>query len=716
MNFQETSNFIWQIADEILRDDFKRGKYPDVILPFTVLRRLDCILAPTKDAVLERYEFLKEKGLENPDGQLRKAAGDKSFYNISGYDFKKLLEDKKNLSKNLIVYLNGFSENMREVIDKFSLRTTINTLDSKNLLVPLITKFTESKVDLSPDKIDNHTMGTIFEDLIGRFNEQMNENPGEHFTPREVIQLMVRLVLRGDEAALKQPGVIRTIYDCACGSGGMLSIAKDYIQKNINSSANIRLYGQEVNDETFAVCKSDMLIKGDDKDADKIKSGSCFSNDGHSDQKFDYMLVNPPYGKDWKKEKEFIDAEVARGELGRFEAGTPRINDGQLLFLQHLISKMKPVEEGGSRIAIILNGSPLFTGDAGGGESEIRRWILENDWLETIVALPGQLFYNTGITTYIWVLSNHKPEYRKGKVLLVNGAATYKVKERRKEKEIEFFAQKMRKSLGDKRNELGEEHIDKLDDLAFNFDAGDFAKIFDNTDFGYRKITIERPLRLNFQTSLERIAKLKVSSAFINLASSKKKGAAGEAEIKAGEELQALILDALDLIAADKLYKNRQEFKEVIDAALTTAKESKSKVNQLSLLESGTAKVKLTAKVKNLILAGLSEKDETADICFDDEGNPEPDPDLRDYENVRLKEDIYTYFEREVKPHVPDAWINETVKDEKDGQVGKVGYEINFNRHFYQYQALRPRVEVRREILTLQTHFIKIFGAMEGES
>ncbi|WP_313926646.1 class I SAM-dependent DNA methyltransferase [Anabaena sp. FACHB-1237] len=712
MNFQETSNFIWQIADEILRDDFKRGKYPDVILPFTVLRRLDCILAPTKDEVLKRYEFLQEKGLQKPDGQLRKAAGGKSFYNVSGYDFKKLLEDKKNLAKNLIAYLNGFSENMREVIDKFSLRTTINTLDSKNLLVPLINKFSE--VDLSPDKIDNHTMGTIFEELIRRFNEQMNENPGEHFTPREVIKLMVRLVLRGDETALKQPGVIRTIYDCACGSGGMLSIAKDYIREKINSSADIRLYGQEVNDETFAVCKSDMLIKGDDKDADNIKSGSCFANDGHADQKFDYMLVNPPYGKDWKKEKEFIDAEVARGKLGRFEAGTPRINDGQLLFLQHLISKMKPVEEGGSRIAIVLNGSPLFTGDAGSGESEIRRWILENDWLETIVALPGQLFYNTGITTYIWVLSNRKPEYRKGKVLLVNGAATYKVKERRKEKEIEFFAQKMRKSLGDKRNELGEEHIDKLDDLAFDFNAGEFAKIFDHTDFGYRKITIERPLRLNFKTSPERIANLKASSAFINLASSKKKGAAGEEEIKAGQELQALILDALDLIDSDKVYKNRQKFKEVIDAALTKTKQSKSQVNQLSLLESGTAKVKLTAKVKNLILAGLSEKDETADICFDDEGNPEPDPDLRDYENVKLKEDIYTYFEREVKPHVPDAWINETVKDEKDGQVGKVGYEINFNRHFYQYQALRPRVEIAAEIEVLKSRLFAIFNEKAG--
>ena len=383
-NFQETSNFIWQIADEILRDDFKRGKYPDVILPFTVLRRLDCVLAPSKQKVLDKHQTLTDKGLQNLDGQLRKAAG-KSFYNISKYDFPTLLDDSKNIGKNTIAYLNGFSANMLEVVDKFSLRTTINTLDSKGLLFLLIKKFSE--VDLSPDRIDNHMMGTLFEDLIRRFNEQMNENPGEHFTPREVIRLMVRMMLRGDEVALKQQGVVRTIYDCACGSGGMLSIAKEHIIKNINPSADIRLFGQEVNDETFAVCKSDLLIKGDDRDADNIMPNSSFSDDGHAGKRFDYMLVNPPYGKDWNKDEKTVKAETGKGQ--RFEAGTPRKNDGQLLFLQHLISKMKPVSEGGSRIAIVLNGSPLFTGDAGSGESEIRRWVLENDWLETIVALPS---------------------------------------------------------------------------------------------------------------------------------------------------------------------------------------------------------------------------------------------------------------------------------------------------------------------------------------
>jgi len=419
-NFQEIANFVWSIADEILRDDIKRGKYPDVILPFTVLRRLDCVLAPTKDKVLKRYEDLKAKGLENMEGQLRRAAGH-SFYNISKFDFPKLLDDPKNIGKNLRAYISSFSENMRDVIDRFKLRGTIDTLDEKGLLFALVQKLSDA--DLHPDKVDNHTMGTIFEELIRRFNEQSNENPGEHFTPREVIRLMVRLLINGDRAVLKQESAIRTVFDPACGSGGMLSIAKEHVLGQINPNADIRLFGQEVNDETYAVCKSDLLIKGDDRDADNIKPGSCLSADGHARATFDYMLTNPPYGKDWKKEQAFIDEEAARGDAGRFGAGTPRISDGQILFLQHMISKMKPVSDGGSRIAIVMNGSPLFTGDAGSGESEIRRWILENDWLETIVALPGQLFYNTGINTYIWILTNRKPKARRGKVLLVNGAA-----------------------------------------------------------------------------------------------------------------------------------------------------------------------------------------------------------------------------------------------------------------------------------------------------
>jgi len=499
------------------------------------------------------------------------------------------------------------------------------------------------------------------------------------------------MMLRGDEVALKQQGVVRTIYDCACGSGGMLSIAKEHIIKNINPSADIRLFGQEVNDETFAVCKSDMLIKGDDRDADNIMPNSTFFKDGHEGKRFDYMLVNPPYGKDWNKDKDKVDKETGKGQ--RFEAGTPRKNDGQLLFLQHLISKMKPVNEGGSRIAIVLNGSPLFTGDAGSGESEIRRWVLENDWLETIVALPSQMFFNTGITTYIWILSNRKPLHRQHKVLLVNGAATYKVKERGKEKDIEVFAQKMRKSLGDKRNELSEEHIQQLDDLAFEFKEGEFAKIFDSIDFGYRKLTIERPLRLNFQVSPERLGRLETQTTFMNLATSKKKSEAAVAEIEAGKVLQATILEVLRRLDS-KLYSDRKQFEKVLETALSKAK------------------LKLSAPVKKAILTALSEKDETAEICVDDKGNPEADGDLRDFESVPLKEDIDTYFQREVLPHVSDAWINETVRDEKDGEVGKVGYEINFNRHFYEYQPLRPRAEIASEIKALQLRLLAVFQDM----
>lgn len=686
-NFQEIANFIWSIADEVLRDDIKRGKYPDVILPFTVLRRLDCVLAPTKEKVLKRHEDLKAKGLENMDGQLRRAAG-RSFYNVSKFDFPKLLDDPKNVGKNLRAYIGGFSENMRDVIDRFKLRGSIDTLDEKGLLFALIRKLSDA--DLHPDKVDNHTMGTIFEELIRRFNEQSNENPGEHFTPREVIRLMVRLLINGDRAVLKQENAIRTVFDPACGSGGMLSIAKEHVLGHINPHADIRLFGQEVNDETYAVCKSDLLIKGDDRDSDNIKPGSCLSADGHARATFDYMLTNPPYGKDWKKEQAFIDEEAAHGGAGRFGAGIPRISDGQILFLQHMISKMKPISEGGSRIAIVMNGSPLFTGDAGSGESEIRRWILENDWLETIVALPGQLFYNTGINTYIWVLTSRKPKARRGKVLLVNGAAT------RKEngKELEIFARKMRRSLGDKRNELAEEHIAELARLSQAFEAGPHTKVFDTTDFGYRKITVERPLRLNFQASAERSARLRSQAAFLALATSKKKGKAAEEEIAEGVRKQEQILAMLNAMDSATMYKGRAVFEAVLERAL----------NDTGL--------RVSAPVRKAILAALGKKDATAEPCLDADGKPEPDPDMRDYENVPLKEDIWTYFEREVLPHVHDAWLSKESRDcdKKGGGIGKVGYEINFNRYFYEYVPRRDLAGINGEIQRLEGEILKLLS------
>jgi type I restriction enzyme M protein len=681
--FQDKLNFIWSVADEVLRDDFKRGKYPDVILPFTVLRRLDCVLAPSKEKVLKRHEDLKSKGLTNLDGQLRKAAG-YSFYNTSLFDFNKLLDDPKNIAKNLRAYINSFSENMREVVDKFKLRATIDTLDEKGLLFMLIKKFGE--VDLHPEAVTNHDMGYIFEELIRKFNEQSNENPGEHFTPREVIRLMVRLVLNGDKEILKQQSVLRTVYDPACGSGGMLSISKEYVRDKFNPDADIRLFGQEVNDETYAVCKSDMLIKGDDRDADNIKPDSCLTKDGHQHTTFDYMLSNPPYGKDWKKEKDEIEAEAERGHAGRFGAGLPRINDGQMLFLQHMLSKRKDEEEGGSRIAIVLNGSPLFTGDAGSGESEIRRWILENDWLETIVALPGQLFYNTGINTYIWVLSNRKPKKRRGKVLLINGAATKK----EGDKEEEIFARKMRKSLGDKRNELGEDHIIELAQMAAAFEEGKYTNIFDTTDFAYRKITVERPLRLNFQASPERIGRIKEQTAFQNLAKSKKKGKAADEEIKEGATMQKAVFSTVEKLDSAIICKNREEFSALLDEVF------------------GKAEIKLTAPLKKAVLSALGERDEAADICRDTDSNPEPDPELRDYENVPFKEDIYAYFDREVSPHVPDAWINENVRDEKDGKVGRVGYEINFTRYFYVYEPPRPLDQIDADIKALEADILSM--------
>ncbi len=679
-NFQGISNFLWSIADEVLRDDFKRGKYPDVILPFTVLRRLDCVLASTKERVLKRYKELQGR-LQNLDGQLRRAAGH-SFYNTSPFDFAKLLDDPKNIGKNLRAYINGFSENMRDVIDRFKLRATIDTLDEKGLLFPLIQKFSDA--DLHPDRVHNHTMGTIFEELIRRFNEQSNENPGEHFTPREVIRLMVRLLINGDRQLLRQEGVNREVFDPACGSGGMLSIAKEHILEQINPYANIRLFGQEVNDETYAVCRSDLLIKGDDRDADNIKPGSCLSSDGHPRAAFDYMLSNPPYGKDWKKEQAYIEEEASRGEAGRFGAGTPRISDGQLLFLQHMISKMKPVEGGGSRVAIVMNGSPLFTGDAGSGESEIRRWILENGWLETIVALPGQLFYNTGINTYIWILTNRKPKARRGKVLLVNGAAIRK----EGDKEVEVFARKMRRSLGDKRNELAEEHIAELVRLADGFKEGPYTKIFDTADFGYRKITVERPLRLNFQTTAERVSRVWEQTAFLALATSKKKGKAAGVEIAEGREKQQEILACLASMDATVLYKNREAFEQALQ----------------------NARLRVPAAIKKAILAALAERDETADPCLDADGNPEPDPELRDHENVPLKEDVRAYFEREVLPHVPDAWISEETRDrdKKDSGIGKVGYEINFNRHFYEFTPPRPLEKIEADIRKLEAEILEM--------
>ena len=644
-----------------MRGDYKQSDYGKVILPFTVLRRLDCVLADTKDAVLKEHE--KRKGGKiDPDLFLKRKSG-VGFYNTSKLDFEKLKGDADNIAKNLSHYVKGYSEGAREVIDRFKFADQIAKLDEANLLYQVVKKFAE--VDLHPKTVPNEMMGSIFEELIRRFAELSNETAGEHFTPREVIRLMVNLLFIEDDDVLRKPGVVRSIYDPAAGTGGMLSIAEEYL-KELNGGAKLEVFGQELNDESFAICRSDMMLKG--QVADNIKAGNSFSNDGHKDQRFDYMLSNPPFGVEWKKvEKEVRKEHEEQGFAGRFGPGLPRINDGSLLFLLHMASKMKPAREAngdaaqGTRLCIVLNGSPLFTGDAGSGESEIRRWILENDMLESIIGLPDQLFYNTGISTYVWVVTNKKPKHRRGKVQLINGTKHF---------------QKMRKSLGKKRNELAKEHIEELSQIFGDFREGPISKIFDNEDFGFRRITVERPLRLNFQCSEERIARLVEARPFLGLAKTKKKGKAGDAEIEEGKQQQEAILAALRGLDQSKLYKNRATFEKLLVKALKTAD------------------LKVAAPVKKAILTVLSEADETAEVCKDSKGSVEADSDLRDYENVPLKEDVDEYMKREVIPHVPDAWVEESKT--------KVGYEIPFTRHFYEYKALRPLGEIESDIQALE--------------
>ena len=532
MSYAEIVSFLWGIAD-LIRDSFRRGEYQNVILPLTVLRRLDCVLAPTKQRVLKKNGELHGK-LENLDPQLRAASGF-AFYNTSRYDFEKLLADAPNLAANLRNYIAGFSENMRDVLEKFDFDNTIRRLVEGGLLFQVLERF--KNVDLHPDRVPNPMMGTIFEELIRKFNEALNENPGEHFTPRDVVHLMADVLLAGDEQRIAKRGVAVTLHDPCCGSGGMLTITKDHIigspdREGINKTADVHLFGQEVNPSTFAVSKSDLFMKSaDGRDAENILFGSTLSNDRHGDRLFDYLIANPPYGKDWKRDKEAVEEEYARGAAGRFSAGLPSISDGQFLFLQHMLSHMHKVEEGGSRVAIIMNGSPLFTGDAGSGPSEIRRWILENDWLEALIALPEQLFYNTGIATYVWVLTNRKAAERKGKVQLINATT--------------FWTQ-MRRSLGNKRREIPADRGRQILQILHDFKEGEFSKIYPTTHFGYRKITVERPLKLNFQITAERIARLDDEPGFKKLATSaKKKEEERLKEIAAGTERQKAIKEFL---------------------------------------------------------------------------------------------------------------------------------------------------------------------------
>lgn len=570
------------------------------------------------------------------------------FYNYSPYDFKKLLEDPNNIEANIKQYLNSFSENVKDIFVRFDMEKHINTLSEKNILFKLVRKFSETTVDLSPKAVSNHEMGTIFEELIRRFSEQSNEEAGEHFTPRDVVKLMTELLFAGET---NESGSIKLVYDPACGTGGMLTSCKEYMQ-NINPDIDIVLFGQEIQDEIYAICKADMLMKGEK--AENIKGPySTLSNDKLPNQKFDYMISNPPYGMDWETDEDEVKTEAELGYNGRFGAGLPRKSDGQLLFIQHMISKMKTNDK--SKIAVITNGSPLFTGDAGSGESNIRKWIFENDYLEALIALPNQLFFNTGIGTYIWVLTNKKTPQRKGKVQLIDAREEF---------------ESMRKSLGDKRQFIPEESIKKIVNTYNDFTVSDKVKIFDNKDFGYTKITVERPMQLNYQVTPERLENLYSYSAFKKLAESKSKDLETKmAEEAEGKQQQEAIKEAL-LTIGGELYTDWDTFETKVKQALKPFD------------------LKPTF-IKNII-EKLSEHDDTAEYVTDGKGKPKADSNLRDTEKIPLIQNIDDYFEDEVLKYYHDAWY--------DSKKEKVGYEINFTQYFYVYEPPRPLEEIEADI------------------
>ncbi len=704
----QIANFIWSICN-LLRGPYKRNEYRKVILPLTVLRRFDCLLASTKVEVLAEHAKLKTKPESIIRHRLQQITG-RPFYNLSKLDLAKLLDDPNQLAPNLNGYINAFSPNVRSIMERFKFDQQVAKMAEKNLLFQVVKAF--AAVDLSFPGLTtdeaNMKMGYAFEELIRIGAEQSNEEAGEHFTPREVIKLMVNLLL-SPEKDLARSHVVKTIYDPACGTGGMLSVAEQYIRR-LNNEANPILHGQDWNDEAWAICKADMLIKGED--ADNIILGDTFTQDGFDRFKddrgqerkhtFDYMLANPPFGVEWKQQQKYIEKE--RDELGysgRFGAGTPRVNDGALLFLQHMIFKMRPPEDGGSRIGIVFNGSPLFTGDAGGGESNIRQWIIENDWLEAIVALPEQLFYNTGISTYVWILTNRKERERKGKIQLIDGRN---------------FWVPMEKSLGNKRRRIGDpsdkekdpDHISDLTRIFGEFRNGEtrmfseedpitklpvqrervVSRVFDNEDFGYRKIAVERPLRLNFQSTAERIALLEDEGSFKSLATSNKKNEQQRLEeIAAGDQRQETIRELLRDFAqlhGGKLYKDRKTF-----------------LTDLRDVDRAQG-VRLTAPELKAVINALGERDETAEVCRDKVGKPEPDSDLRDSEIVPLKESIDAYFKREVLPHVPDAWIDESKT--------KIGYEIPLNRYFYRYEPPRELEKIETDIKSLEGEIVTLLA------
>ncbi|NLR59387.1 SAM-dependent DNA methyltransferase [Chitinophaga polysaccharea] len=654
-NHNNHINFIWQIAD-LLRGPYRPPQYERVMLPMTVLRRFDCVLYQTKDEVVSKYNKLYSKlDGEALDAMLNKVSGQK-FHNHSPFTFEKLKGAPDSIAKDLVSYIQGFSANVRRIFEYFEFEKEIEKMNEANILYLVISQF--SKVDLHPTQVSNIEMGLIFENLIRRFNELANETAGDHFTPREVIKLMVNLLFMNDDALLSTPGTVRKMLDPTCGTGGMLAEAQKYI-KDHHAEAMLYTYGQDYNKRAFATAASDMLIKevAHNGMGENIRYGDSLIDDQFEDKTFDYLIANPPFGVDWKKQqKEIVREHEKQGYSGRFGAGLPRVNDGALLFLQHMISKFEKVDESkqkyGSRLAVVFSGSPLFSGGAGSGESNIRRWIIENDWLEAVLALPEQMYYNTGIGTYIWVLTNRKSKKRKGKIQLVDAR--------------EYYVQ-MRKSMGSKRRKLGEveenepDHIGELVQLYGRFGESNGSKIFRNAQFGYTRITVDRPLRLRYQMTFEDKARF----------------------------LDALphLLDDIEIID-----------KEIGRATLLDWNAIDKKIR--SILRNRGSQWKATEF--KLFRDVFTQKDPEAAKVAKSKNEYEPDADLRDFENIPLEQDIDKYFQTEVLPHMPDAWMDRT----KD----KVGYEINFNRHFYKAPLNRSLAEIDNELKDIETEILRLLN------
>jgi len=691
-NFQQLSNFIWSVAD-LLRGPYRPPQYERVILPMTVLRRFDCVLGASKKAVLAEYEKHKHKDSQLVDRVLNsRAKGEDGkplgFHNHSALDFQVLKGDPDNVGRHLTDYINGFSENVRKIFEHFEFEKEIEKMEEANRLYYLVSKFAE--IDLHPKVVDNITMGLVFEDLIRRFNEAANETASGHFTPREVIRLMVNLLLEPDSHVLTQEGIIVTVCDPACGTGGMLSETQNWIRAH-NDSATVRVFGQDYNPRSYAVSASDLLIKGS-KDS-RVECGNTLIDDKfdkHPENRFDYLLANPPFGVDWKTEQKDINRwPNFRGYSGKL----PRVNDGALLFLIHMISKFQPYEEGnrdkpGTRVAIVFNGSPLFTGGAGSGESESRRWIIEHDWLEAIIALPEQMFYNTGIGTYVWVVSNRKSANRRGKIQLIDVRDRWTL---------------MKRSLGDKRRFLSEEAVDIVTREHGAFEPIETSKLFDNTDFGYRRITVQRPLRLKFQmTQGTKERFLDACPELFDAVLAMEEWFGSDPHYNWNTvwvEAQRIVKESeSDWHKGAKGTEQKKLFRDCFtvndpDAEPVVAKHGKR------------ARAARWADLPNQTLPNGMSIDDLDPLfgVYPDKGDKkqteyEPDPRLKDFENIPLKEGIVSYFLREVQPYVADAWIDCKARDKQVDGIGKVGYEINFNREFFQYQPPRPLAEIDAEL------------------